>query len=134
MAGYTSYSDTLIGAALETVGYLTQERFLNDFAQFFNVAGTFVFTLAAIGAIFSVVFFGNFRAARYLFIGPALYWYLLVPRMESNGAIWKLGEVTPEATSEQNATETTNKVVKNLDRNEFRADGQPIQIAFAFGF
>ena len=82
---------TFIAAAMEQAGYIAQSRFLVDFRDFFREAGALVYILGAIGGIVSVVVFGSFRAARYLVLGPALYWFLVGPTSPSEGVIWKIG-------------------------------------------
>ncbi|MFN8391021.1 MAG: hypothetical protein U0136_12090 [Bdellovibrionota bacterium] len=80
-----------ISAVLEHAGYVAQSHILTDFRSFFREAGAFIYLLGAIGGVVSVVIFGSFRAARYLLIGPALYWFLVGPTTPYDGVEWKIG-------------------------------------------
>lgn len=84
-------SATFIGAVLEQAGYEAQANYLVQFQDFFLEAGAFLYTLAAVGAVVSFTVFGSFRAARYLLLGPALFWFLVGPTHEYDGVIWRLG-------------------------------------------
>jgi hypothetical protein len=83
---------TLIAAVLEHQGYMTQARFLADFQDFFRDAGALVYLMSGVGAVISVAMYGSFRAARYLLVGPALFWFLVGPTTQTEGVHWKLGD------------------------------------------
>ncbi len=83
---------TLIAAVLEHQGYMAQARFLADFQDFFRDAGSLVYLMSGVGAVISVAMYGSFRAARYLLVGPALFWFLVGPTTETEGVHWKLGD------------------------------------------
>lgn len=81
----------LVMSVLETAGYLTQERILTDFKDFFDKFGTFLYLLACIGGLLSMVLFGSYRTARYLLLGPMFYLMLVAPTGEGEGLLWKTG-------------------------------------------
>ncbi len=112
---------TLVGAVLETAGYVTQERVLDDFRTFFSLAGQYLYIVAAVGALFSVTLFGSYRMARYLLLGPFLFWILISQRVEIDGAYWALGKNEPRA---------VNSVFKG-ELEEMRPDGK-IRVAYPF--
>src|SRR5262249_46302140 len=84
---------SFVAAVLEQAGYLAQERFLDEFTEngFFSAARAFIYVLGGVGGIISMIVFGSFRAARYLLLGPALFWFLIQPRVDYDGVIWKIG-------------------------------------------
>jgi hypothetical protein len=84
-----------IAAILEHAGLLTQSRILESFKDFFRDAGALLYFIGALGGLLSLVIFGSFRAARYLIMGPALYWFLVGPTTISEGVVAKLGGGTP---------------------------------------
>lgn len=96
--GFVS-AGTFVASILETAGFMTQAKFLNDFRDFFREAGAFIYILGAAGAIFSMAIYGSFRAARYLLLGPALFWFLVGPRSQTDGAIWQIGGGSPRTPS-----------------------------------
>ncbi len=86
---------TLVGAVLETAGYVTQEKILLDFQLFFEDAGALLYGIAAVGALFSVTLFGSYRMARYLLIGPFLFWFLTGQTSPVEPVYWTLGKKEP---------------------------------------
>ena len=95
MDGDIVSAGTFVASILEHAGYLTQARFMENFKDFFRDAGALVYFIGAVGGLLSLVFFGSFRAAQYLLIGPALYWFLVGPIKEVDGVVAKLGDGTP---------------------------------------
>ena len=87
----TPIASTIVAAVLETTGYVTQSNILDAFTPFWGAAGTFFYTLSSIGAIMSVMIFGSYRYARYLIIGPSLFWFLIGNRVDVPPTQWKLG-------------------------------------------
>ncbi|MCB0360277.1 MAG: hypothetical protein KDD44_11600, partial [Bdellovibrionales bacterium] len=119
-----SAAGTLIVAVMETAGYITQERILDSFGGFFNSAGAFLYTIGCIGGLISVALFGSFRAARYLLIGPTLYWFVIGPRADIPGAMWKLGDGQPRnhqgVVTEEEAVLTSRRAsAEPKDENEY---------------
>lgn len=96
MEGNTLVSaGTFVAAVLEHMGYMAQADFLQKFISFFRDAGAILYLLAGAGAIMSVAMYGSFRAARYLMVGPAIFWFLVGPTTEVEGVVWKIGGGTP---------------------------------------
>ena len=91
MTGDFVSAGTFVAAVLEQAGFVTQARFMENLQDFFRDAGTLVYFIGAVGGLLSVMMFGSFRAAQYLLIGPALYWFLVGPTIEIDGAVAKLG-------------------------------------------
>ena len=92
MAAETITAGTLAAAVLEHQGFLAQANILDNFTEFFKYGGGLLYLLAAVGGIVSMVMYGSFRAAKFLIIGPALFWFMVVPRAEDiRGVAWKLG-------------------------------------------
>ena len=98
MEGEIVSAGTFVAAVLEQSGFLTQGRLLASFQDFFRDAGALVYFIAAVGGVLSVLMFGSFRAAQYLLIGPALYWFLVGPTVQIQGAVAKTGDGQPRGT------------------------------------
>ncbi len=111
-----STAGTLIGAVLETAGYLTQAEILVDFKEFFNSAGGLIYTLAVIGGVISFALFGSFRAVRYLIVGPAMFWFLIGPTSETNGVMWKVAENEPRTMDGSASAEEAAKFSRDAAR------------------
>lgn len=95
MEGDIVSAGTFVASVLEHAGYLTQARFMESFRDFFRDAGALVYFIGAVGGLLSLMMFGSFRAAQYLLIGPALYWFLVGPTTDVQGVVAKLGDGTP---------------------------------------
>jgi len=125
MAEITS-AGTLVAAVLETAGFLTQARLLEDFRAFFMAGGGLIWIIAGIGGLISIVLYGSFRAARYLLIGPALYWMLIGPTTPVQGVMWKLGGGEAQSkdgtTTPQGSAQYVREVVGRTN-----ADGTAVQ-------
>ena len=102
-----SSAGTLVAAVLQTSGLAAQQNLLNNFSAFFESLGALLYVISGIGAVVSVAIFGNYRMARYLFVGPVVFWFLVVPRTPHQGIEWRIGDgqsrviegVTDSATS-----------------------------------
>lgn len=86
---------TIIGAVLETAGYVAQSHILQDFGEFFQGAGALFYTAAAIGGIISVALFGSYRMAQYLLLGPAIFWWLVGSTTTTQPVQYRLGGGEP---------------------------------------
>lgn len=86
---------TFISAALETAGAITQDQILRSFQQFFHVAGAYFFATASVGAIVSVALFGSYQMARYIFVGPVIFWFLVGQTTQTQGTLWQLAGGAP---------------------------------------
>ncbi|HMO17891.1 MAG TPA: hypothetical protein PKA63_05960 [Oligoflexia bacterium] len=86
---------TLVAAVLEQAGLMTQGYFISNFRGFFRDAGALFYFIAAIGGVISVLMFGSFRAARYLILGPAFYWFLVGPTTDIRGVVAQIGDGQP---------------------------------------
>jgi hypothetical protein len=119
-------------AVLEQAGYVAQSLILRDFRDFFREAGAFVYILGAIGGIVSVVVFGSFRAARYLLIGPALYWFLVGPTTTFDGVKWQIGSGTPRGLNEKTGeAQSLGDVMRTLQDSKL-ASGNQMNVATGF--
>ena len=132
MAEITS-AGNLIAAVLEQAGYVAQSHFLVSFRDFFREAGALVYILGGIGGVISLVVFGSFRAARYLLLGPALYWFLVGPTTDFDGVIWQVGNGTPRGANQRRGLEASQKDVNDLlDGAKQNGEGGPIKVATGF--
>ena len=68
---------TYIAALLQTAGLYRQSAVLNDFRILLTSLGLLLYTFYAVGGIFSVVLFGNYRKGLYFLISPALFYWVL---------------------------------------------------------
>lgn len=89
-------SGTLIGAALETVGYYYQSFILDSLSigqgqtALASIAGLLL-TIGAIVALISTVTTGGYKMWKWLLLGPAMFFFALDPRIETGGVEWKNG-------------------------------------------
>jgi len=131
-------ASTHVAAILEQMGYLAQSDFLRDFQGFFRDAGAFLYALAAIGGVMSVMMYGSFRAARYLILGPAIFWFLVGPTIESEGVKWKIGggeylgllRQQGEGSADEFRTQTLRKL--NATGEDGQSAGGKLDVAIAF--
>lgn len=83
---------SLVGAAMETAGTALQ----SDFLDFINgtegqlIAGL-LYLIAVVTGVLTVAIGGNYKWARYLLVGPPLFFFLTQVRIASNGADWVFG-------------------------------------------
>lgn len=106
---------TLVSATLETAGYLSQESILQNFTQLFSALGVLLFVICAIGAFISYAVFGSYNLAKYLVVGPVLFYFLVGTTSPTKGVIAKLGGGLPRtekgvASSEDEAIVATRKL------------------------
>ncbi|MBL7662188.1 hypothetical protein JNK13_05490 [bacterium] len=87
---------TLIAAALETAGYVSQSEVLHDFQALFDDWAALLYMVAALGAIVSVAIYGSYRAARYFVFGPALFQLFVYSVTPAENVQWAMGS-TPVA-------------------------------------
>lgn len=85
-------ASTLISAVMETAGYISQERILDNFQQFFQAAGVFVWVFGALIALTSIAVFGAYRMGIYFLMGPIIFYFLVSYRTESAGVVWQLAD------------------------------------------
>ena len=114
MASFSGASGTLIGSALETVGYYYQSWLLDALAApFAGAGGALVYIFGAAIAIVSVAISGNFKLAPWLLIGPSLFFATTFTRTETLGSEWKFGK------EERNMEQRNLEIEKTL----FAAEG-----------
>ena len=124
---------SFVGAVLEQAGYLAQADFLRLLKDFFREAGAFVYILGAIGALISFVTFGSFRAARYLLLGPALYWFLVGPTFTFDGVVWRVGSGDYRGLNGRRGLEQAKANVKDiLEKSGIKAPNGNIEVAYGF--
>lgn len=128
---YVESAATFVCAVLEQAGYYAQSLFLDAFRDFFREGGAFVYVLAACGAVFSVALHGSFRAARYLLVGPALFWFMLGPRTDYDGVIWKVGGGTARGLQDRRGEDASRQDVREVLKNAGLQE-QPIRVASGF--
>lgn len=93
MAGEQVFSaGTKIGALLETAGHSTQSMIIGSLGPMFHSIAACLYVLAVIGAIVSIVIFGSFRAARYLLLGPTLFFVCFFEKANSYGVKQEFGK------------------------------------------
>ncbi len=109
---------TFVCAVLEQAGYMAQAQMLQDFKAFFREAGAFIYLVSIASGIISFVIFGSFRAARYLILGPAFFWFLIGPTSEFDGVLWKLGDAPARAIDPRQRGDAVSKASVNKVLNE----------------
>ena len=121
-----------VSAVMELAGYSMQADLLTAFQDFFQDAGAFIYTLAGVGAVVSVVTFGSFRSSRYLLIGPALFWFLVTPRFTFDGGKWQVGSGVARALHRQTGEgQSVNDVARGV-KEAFGYEASNIRVAYAF--
>ena len=91
-------SGTLIGAALQTVGYYYLSHILDSIAgkgeegrsMLFSI-GMLAYIVAAMVALTTVVVTGRYLFAIWLFLGPGMFYAVLFPRTEVDHVSWVFG-------------------------------------------
>ena len=121
-----------VAAVMELAGYKAQADFLQSFRDFFREAGAFIYVLAGVGAVVSIVNFGSYRAVRYLLIGPAIFWLLVTPTFRFDGVVWKIGAGTARGLHRQNGMGPAQADVNRALRGAFGYDGGPVDVAYGF--
>ena len=109
MGVFSPKSTTVITAALETAGATIQSDML-DFvssASGQTMAG-FLYLLAIVSAIVVFASGGNYRWARYLLIGPVLFFFLTNVRTQSDGTEWSFA-------NKDFSQEAITKVLRGVD-------------------
>ncbi len=87
----TASTGTLIAAALETVGYRAQAEILSQLTSMLLEGAALVYLLAALGAVVSMAVFGGYTQAKWLIVGPGLFYFLVFTPINSSGADWQFG-------------------------------------------
>ncbi len=83
---------SLVAAVLETAGHSMHSAVLDFFEQgFSNDFGILLYLLAAISGLFIYAVGGHYKFGLWFFLGPTLFYALLLPRVPSKGVHWKLG-------------------------------------------
>lgn len=117
---------TLAGAVLENAGLASQEFILREFAPFFESAGGFLYVMAGIGAVVSVLLFGSYRMGRYLLLGPILFWVLVGAKTEVGGVVHQLGGGDPrDFVGETTAAEAAESMGAVAERGKISNDALP---------
>ena len=84
-------SGTLAAAALETAGYRAQSIVVRDLHQMLRGIGGLIFIGSAISGIITVALLGSYKVGSWLFVGPALFYFLIGSTVTSSGAEWQVG-------------------------------------------
>jgi len=92
MATPVGSSGTLIGTALEAVGFQYQSYLLDVLAvPFTSSIGTFIYLTAAIMALVSFATSGGYKMGLWLLLGPGLFFASVYTRTETTGPQWNFG-------------------------------------------
>lgn len=84
---------TLVAAGLEYAGHYIQSSLLDVLSTDFGAGfGGFIFTLSIIVAVFITAMGGQYKFTLWLFIGPALFFWLTLDRIDSTGVAWQSGQ------------------------------------------
>lgn len=85
-------SGTMIGAALETVGFYYQSFALDALTQpLKSSAGALVYTVGVVAAMFEYVSTGKYSLGKWFLLGPALFFAVIENRTPTMGADWRYG-------------------------------------------
>ncbi len=84
---------SLTGSAMETAGHMAQSRILDLLDQPFgkSLVGL-LYLVGIVAAIITTASGGSYRFAKWLLIGPAIYFFLVGTRVPSDGAEWRFGD------------------------------------------
>jgi len=86
-------SGTLVGAALESVGYYYQSYMLDAFLPLFEGSlGALVYIVGAMVALITFVVAGRYKFGLWFFLGPGLFFAVVVPRQATSGSDWWYGD------------------------------------------
>lgn len=92
MAEFVGSSGTLVGAALETAGYYYQSWLLDALGDpGIHSVGALLYVIGAIVAVTTFVVSGNFKLGGWFFLGPGLFFSVILPRQETAGSDWQFG-------------------------------------------
>lgn len=83
---------TLAAAAFETAGYMAQAKILRDLNPLIENVAALVYLCIVISAIVTIALGGEYKAARWILIGPPLFFFMINGRVQAAGAEWQLGE------------------------------------------
>lgn len=89
---YVGAVGDFISAALQTAGLYAQSDIIREWKVFLEHIGAFGYMVALMGAIFSVALFGNYKVARYLMVGPTLFYFMLQSTVPGRVTILRFGE------------------------------------------
>lgn len=83
---------TLLAAAFETAGYHAQATVLSDLKELLDSLGALVYLGVLMSAIITVALLGNYRAARWILVGPAMFYFAIHPSEgRPAGVEWQFG-------------------------------------------
>lgn len=83
---------TLVGAALETAGYVAQAKVLKDLEDLIGKLGALTYLICIICGIVTVALLGNPGNALWLLVGPPVFFFMINTKTTANGVEWRLGE------------------------------------------
>lgn len=83
---------TLLAAAFETAGYHAQATVLSDLKELLDSLGALIYLGVLISAIFTVALLGNYRSARWILVGPAMFYFAIYPTSDRPAGVeWQFG-------------------------------------------
>lgn len=82
---------TLVAAAMETAGYVSQAQVLSDLATMLERLGALIYVCCIFAALLSVAISGRYDLGLWLLMGPPLFFFLIKPSVSSGGAEWQFG-------------------------------------------
>ncbi len=91
----------IVSAVLQTGGLYAQGAVLRHFQPLLETAGALIYVVALIGALLSFAFFGNYRKGLYLFIGPAVFFWMLNSTVEGSAVQFRVGERASQTSKEE---------------------------------
>lgn len=93
---------TLMADALESAGYKAQEIVSQQMRSTFFWIAMMVYLVSCIWALINYAIFQDTRGILWLFVGPALYFFVTRSTVTSGGAEWQYHEQSVEATEALN--------------------------------
>jgi len=124
---------TLVGAVLETAGYISQQEILTDLSSFFDSGGALLFIIAGIGGVLSVVIFGSYRMAQYILIAPAIFYFLIGWQTEVDGVMWRRTPQTEVNVARDARLLQSDPAIKTDNSGDVeKLKDEPIRIAAPF--
>ncbi len=84
-------SGTVIAAAMETAGYISQAQILGDLNNMLEALGGLVYLCCVISAVLIASLSGRYPAALWLVLGPAIFFFLIRAESSAAGVEWQFG-------------------------------------------
>ena len=82
---------TLVAAAMETAGYVAHAKIIKDLQELIEGIGALIFLGCVISGILTAAVLGNYAGAKWLLIGPPIFFFLINPTESATGVEWQFG-------------------------------------------